>query len=72
MAAPQIAALPEFFTLASGMTIRLTAVSPTTGALVPGVTISGVSIDVDPDTTDTAKPIALEDYMPVFTYGPVV
>ena len=48
MAAPVIASLPEFFTLASGMKIRLTALDPTTGNLVAGVVISGVSIDVDP------------------------
>ena len=50
MAAPQIVSLPEFFTLASGMTVRLTAVNASTGALVSGVVISGVSIDVDTAT----------------------
>ena len=69
MAAPQIAALPEFFTLASGMTIRLTAVSPTTGALVPGVTISGVSIDVDPGIAEAAVPAV--PFAPYYSQGDV-
>lgn len=55
MAAPVIASLPEFFTLASGMKIRLTALDPTTGNLVAGVVISGVSIDVDPATDFTQE-----------------
>ena len=62
MAAPVIASLPEFFTLASGMKIRLTALDPTTGNLVSGVVISGVSIDVDPhipQTVDTYSPSPL-------------
>ena len=69
MAAPQIAALPEFFTLASGMTIRLTAVSPTTGALVPGVTISGVSIDVDPGIAESA--VVPVPFAPYYSQGDV-
>ena len=72
MPAPQIASLPEFFTLDSGKVIRLTAIDPTTGALVSGVTISEVKIDVDPEPTDTAKPPQLADYIPIFTYGVAV
>ena len=57
MAAPQIVSLPEFFTLASGNTIRLTAVDATTGALVSGVVISGVTIDTAPVTSSEIEPI---------------
>ena len=56
MPAPQIASLPEFFTLDSGKVIRLTAIDPATGALVNGVTISEVKIDVDPDTDTKLTP----------------
>lgn len=67
MAAPQIVSLPEFFTLASGNTIRLTAVDATTGALVSGVVISGVSIDVEP--TVTSGPTVNPVYLPNFSLG---
>ena len=67
MAAPQIVSLPEFFTLASGMTIRLTAVDATTGALVSGVVISGVSIDVDIPTASTAGKEG--PFLPGFSLG---
>ena len=48
MAAPQQAPLPPFFEMSDGMTIRVTAIDPTTGATVAGVSVSSVSIDVDP------------------------
>lgn len=67
MPAPQIAALPEFFTLASGMVIRLTAVDPTSGALVSGVTISGVSIDVDP--VPAAGPLPSVEFASTYSQG---
>ena len=69
MPAPQIASLPEFFTLASGSVIRLTAIDPTTGALVSGVTISEVKIDVDPATTDEGPAIVPPILDPAFFAG---
>ena len=67
MAAPQIVDLPQFFTLASGMVIRVTAVDPTSNATVAGVSISGVSIDVDTPDTPGLDPgfVAL----PAYTQG---
>ena len=69
MAAPVIASLPEFFTLASGMKIRLTALDPTTGNLVAGVVISGVSIDVTPQ--DIPAPLPDLAFSPMFSQGDV-
>lgn len=47
MAAPVNAPLPLGVELYDGYTLRLTALSPTTGALVNGVTISGATIQAD-------------------------
>jgi len=47
MAAPQNVSLPPFFVLEAGMQVVVTAVDATTGAVVSGVKVSGVSIDVD-------------------------
>jgi len=49
MPAPQNVSLAPFFDLADGMVVRLTALDPTTGAVVAGVVISSVSLAVDPD-----------------------
>ena len=69
MAAPQIVSLPPFFTLASGMIVRVTAVDPATNATVAGVSISGVSIDVDtPDPTPPPLELA---FSPAFSQGGV-
>ena len=64
MAAPQIISLPPFFTLASGMVVRVTAVDPATNATVAGVSISGVSIDVDTPDQPGIDPgfVALPSY----------
>lgn len=48
MAAPQQAPLPPFFDLGDGMLVRITAVDATTGAVVPDVIVSNVSLAVDP------------------------
>jgi hypothetical protein len=47
MAAPQQAGLPPFFTLSSGMVVRLTALDATTGAVVTGVQVGNVAISID-------------------------
>ena len=52
MAIPLKDKLPPFFTLADGMRLVITALDATTGATVSGVTISQVSIDVDPGGAD--------------------
>jgi hypothetical protein len=52
MAAPQIVPLPPFFQMGDGMRVRVTAIDATTGSLVTGVVVSGVSIDVDTDDGD--------------------
>lgn len=49
MAAPVTAALPPGLDLPGGYTLRFTALDPTTGALVSGVTVSAATI-----LTDTA------------------
>lgn len=45
--APQNVSLPPFFTLTNGYTVRVTALDPTSGAVVAGVIASNVSIAVD-------------------------
>ena len=52
MPQPMIVSLPEFFDLSDGMQVVVTAVDPTTNATVAGVTISGVSLSVDPAPAD--------------------
>lgn len=47
MAQPLIVPLPPALDLWEGCTIRITAVSPTTGAGVGGVNVSNVSIEAD-------------------------
>lgn len=39
MAAPLLAPMPEMLVVQSGYTVRVTAVDPTTGALVAGVNV---------------------------------
>jgi hypothetical protein len=56
MAAPQIVSLPPFFQMSDGMHVVVTAIDATTGAVVPNVIVSDVSIDVDTD--EGAPPIA--------------
>jgi hypothetical protein len=52
VAAPLNAPLSPFFSLTNGYIIRVSAVDPTTGATVPAVIASDVSIAVD--QTDAA------------------
>lgn len=44
MAAPMTAALPPGLDLPGGYTLRFTALDPTTGAVVSGVTVSAATI----------------------------
>lgn len=44
MAAPYDTAMPANLDLGNGYTLRLTAVDPTTGAVVSGVTVSDLAI----------------------------
>ena len=56
MAQKLTAALPPDFDLPANFIVQLTAVDPTTGAVVSGVNVSNVAImaaPVTPDTTDT-------------------
>lgn len=57
MPIPQEGGLPANFVLESGMTVRLTAVDPTTGAVVSGVVISGASIDIDQIDPSVTEPV---------------
>ena len=59
MAAPQIVPLPPNFELSDGMQIKITAVDASTGATVSGVTVSAVSIDVDPDVSVVESELAV-------------
>lgn len=69
MAQPVRASFPPDVFLGANYIVRLTAVDPTTGALVSGVTISGVSIFGDAQTFDPPSP--LEDVAPLFVPEPV-
>lgn len=73
MPAPQIVPLPENFDMADGMRIVVTAVDASTNATVSGVTISNVSIDVDPLTDDgtSEAPEAYSDPGSPFYFGDV-
>lgn len=64
MPAPQIIPLPPFFEMADGMRIVVTAIDATTGATVSGVTISNVSIDVDPITATEPTTVEIPDETP--------
>jgi hypothetical protein len=57
MAQKLTASFPSDFDLPANFIVQLTAVDPTSGAVVSGVLVSNVAImaaPVDPDTADTA------------------
>lgn len=58
MAAPMIAPLPPGIVLSGDYTVRFTALDPTTGATVSGVTVSGATIQLD--NPSGAAPAALQ------------
>jgi hypothetical protein len=62
MAAPMNVSLPPFFELSDGMQIVVTALDATTGNLVSGVVVSGVSVDVIPSTA--SQPTPVDDFAP--------
>lgn len=53
MAAPIDIPIPLGLEIAGGYTIRFTAVDATTGALVPGVVVSGATVQYDPEPQPT-------------------
>jgi hypothetical protein len=53
MAAPANASLPPGFTLAPGYSIKITAMSPTTGAENTAVIVSDASVAVNQEELDT-------------------
>lgn len=57
--------LPPDFDLPANFVVQLTAVDPTTGALVAGVNVSNVAIMAAPVTPPTADNIG-PDYSPLF------
>lgn len=69
MAAPLTIALPPNLALAGGATIRVTAYDPTTGAIMPNVQISNVTLQVDQTQGDVNDlvfgPFLLVDAPPV-------
>jgi len=69
MPAPRTASLPPFFELSDGMRIVLTALDASTGALVSGVTISNVSISVDPAQQSVTEPETLTPIAPNYSMG---
>lgn len=63
MAAPYETPLPPDLDLFGGYTIRLTAVSPTTGALVAGVTVSNLVIAVATSGDTVIGDLAVGPYL---------
>ena len=59
MAAPQIAPLPELFELTGGMQIVVTALDPTTGALVANVNITSAYADVEYVSDEELPPLSV-------------
>lgn len=66
MPAPQNAPLPPFLTLSKDYTVRVTALDPTSGALVAGVVTSNVSLAVDQDdaTDNSVAPPVSGAFLP--------
>lgn len=62
MSAPVTAALPPKLVLAAGSVIRVTALDPTTGATVAGVTLTNVSLYVRNTTTGALSQLAFGDW----------
>lgn len=62
MASPQQAPMPYDVSLWDGCTIRVSAVDPATGNAVAGVTVSGVSYDVD-QTKGSAQSLETGPFM---------
>ena len=67
MAQPLTVALPPNLVLWAGCTIRVTALDPTTGNTVAGVTVSDVSLECD-QLSGTTDALAFGPFM--FVPGP--
>lgn len=65
MAKKYTAAIPDSLDLTANFIVQVTAVDPTTGALVSGVNISGVAIVADSVTPATSVDTG-HDYAPLF------
>lgn len=61
MAAPMLAPMPQLMDLDAGYTLRVTALDPSTGALVAGVTIGEVTIQAADLSDAAAGPTPLPD-----------
>lgn len=72
MAKKITASFPPGIDLGASYIVRLTAISPTTGALVAGVTISNISILADTVTPlDQTPGDVLPDVSPLFVPEPI-
>lgn len=68
MSAPLTAGLAPGLVLSGGYVLRVTALSPTTGAVVAGVVVSDVSLQVDAlEPIEDVPPVP--KFQPLFTYG---
>jgi len=65
MPQPLIAALPQDLVLTSGYIIRLTALNPTTGAVITGVTVTDVTFQVRPINIGPGGTVNGVDPMPL-------
>jgi hypothetical protein len=65
------AGLPPDLDLTANYTLRFTAVSPTSGSVVAGVTVSNASLLVQQLTPGTADDLAFGPFAPIFVPIPL-
>lgn len=70
MAAPMVAPIPPELELAGRWRIRFTALNPTTGAVVAGVTVSEATIQVADLSTGPVSRLETADWQLVPEKGP--
>ena len=63
MAAAYESAMPPELDLADGWTVRLTALDPTTGNKVSGVTVSNLALSVVPGGDTSVPGLAVGDFL---------
>lgn len=63
MPAPYSAAMPGELDLEGTYTIRVTAVDPTTGAVVPGVEVSDFVLTVQPGASTSSDQLAFGQFL---------
>jgi hypothetical protein len=68
MPAPLTVGLAPNVVLRGGYVLRVTALNPTTGAVVSGVVVSDVALQVDAFEPEPEPP-KVEKFVPLFTYG---